>query len=378
MDSDGLGAGRENDAAGTIRRSRAIEGDHGPRLDDTRRPRSLDAYALQMSPSWPRLHPPTRSRSSRTASGLIRGSSMTGAQSNRRSASVRSVNNSAQRDMLEGGDRPKANEDEDENNTLDAIAGSSSDGSRESSVVEPQTKAAMQQQIENIRPAGPSGSTNDSRGPDTMAVQGPQHPYALYPQNTIEDAAPALPPLSIPVGFLGLQQPYQQQTGARVDESQDIVGPLGHVEELPPYTRYPTHQLPGTSSERPSPPVVVPSSDNDHPAPESAVSPLSPPDPLQQTPSTRSLASDNSRRGLQGQQSGSSEDQAVINEKSRPLKRRCCNGKVPVWVLLVVVALCLLLFGTLLGVMMRNRNHKRALKAAAAAAATSSTTAPVP
>ncbi|QPH11114.1 hypothetical protein C2857_002721 [Epichloe festucae Fl1] len=67
--------------------------------------------------------------------------------------------------------------------------------------------------------------------------RGPTHPYALYTQNTAtpEDTTQRL----IPVGFNGMGSGYRRQLGPDGEEAGDLIGPLGHTEELPPYTRYP-------------------------------------------------------------------------------------------------------------------------------------------
>ncbi|KAK7403024.1 hypothetical protein QQX98_011224 [Neonectria punicea] len=65
---------------------------------------------------------------------------------------------------------------------------------------------------------------------------GPTHPYALYTQNTVPAAEPAGDP--IPLGFGGMGGNYQRQLGPDGEEAGDMIGPLGHLEELPPYTRY--------------------------------------------------------------------------------------------------------------------------------------------
>lgn len=67
--------------------------------------------------------------------------------------------------------------------------------------------------------------------------QGPTHPYALYTQSTTE--VEETPALSIPVGFTHLPDNYRRQLGPEGEEAGALVGPLGHTEELPPYTRYP-------------------------------------------------------------------------------------------------------------------------------------------
>lgn len=67
--------------------------------------------------------------------------------------------------------------------------------------------------------------------------RGPAHPYSLYPQNTmtVDDTGDE----HIPVGFPGIATTYQRQIGPDGEEAGGLIGPLGHTEELPPYTRYP-------------------------------------------------------------------------------------------------------------------------------------------
>ncbi|PNY24762.1 Uncharacterized protein TCAP_05294 [Tolypocladium capitatum] len=68
-------------------------------------------------------------------------------------------------------------------------------------------------------------------------ARGPTHPYALYTQNTAAGEETAQE--HIPVGFTGMGNTYQRQIGPDGEEAGDLIGPLGHLEELPPYTRYP-------------------------------------------------------------------------------------------------------------------------------------------
>ncbi|KAI6778987.1 uncharacterized protein J7T54_002630 [Emericellopsis cladophorae] len=44
---------------------------------------------------------------------------------------------------------------------------------------------------------------------------------------------------TIPVGFNGMGTTYQRQIGPDGEEVGDLIGPDGHLEELPPYSRYP-------------------------------------------------------------------------------------------------------------------------------------------
>ncbi|RMY48484.1 hypothetical protein D0865_08060 [Hortaea werneckii] len=66
---------------------------------------------------------------------------------------------------------------------------------------------------------------------------GPQHPYTLYPQGVAEDEDDVAPQNPVPVGF-GLGQSYHRQLGPDGEDA-DIIGEDGHAEQLPPYTRYP-------------------------------------------------------------------------------------------------------------------------------------------
>lgn len=70
--------------------------------------------------------------------------------------------------------------------------------------------------------------------------RGPSHPYSMYPQNPVEEANPQPAVPAIPVGFMGgAADPYQRRLGPEGEEMAGIIGPDGHTEELPPYTRYP-------------------------------------------------------------------------------------------------------------------------------------------
>ncbi|KAF9876006.1 hypothetical protein CkaCkLH20_06452 [Colletotrichum karsti] len=66
--------------------------------------------------------------------------------------------------------------------------------------------------------------------------RGPTHPYTLYTQNTVP--VDTHEGDNIPVGF-GRSDNYQRRMGAEGEDMADLIGPLGHTEELPPYTRYP-------------------------------------------------------------------------------------------------------------------------------------------
>ncbi|KAH0601770.1 hypothetical protein MHUMG1_00649 [Metarhizium humberi] len=68
-------------------------------------------------------------------------------------------------------------------------------------------------------------------------TRGPTHPYALYTQSTTTSEDPTQQ--RIPVGFNGMGNGYRRQIGPDGEDAGDLIGPLGHMEELPPYSRYP-------------------------------------------------------------------------------------------------------------------------------------------
>ncbi|KAF4507442.1 hypothetical protein G6O67_006074 [Ophiocordyceps sinensis] len=82
-----------------------------------------------------------------------------------------------------------------------------------------------------------SSTAPNSNRQSYAGPRGPTHPYALYTQTTAAGEETAQE--EIPVGFTGMGSAYQRQLGPDGEEAGDLIGPLGHMEELPPYTRYP-------------------------------------------------------------------------------------------------------------------------------------------
>jgi hypothetical protein len=79
------------------------------------------------------------------------------------------------------------------------------------------------------RPTSPSGPNMQ-----------PAHPYALYQQTTFEEPEETeeAPAQSIPIGFTAVQSRYRRRAGPDGEEL-EVIGPDGHTEQLPPYSRYP-------------------------------------------------------------------------------------------------------------------------------------------
>ena len=85
---------------------------------------------------------------------------------------------------------------------------------------------------------------------------GPSHPYGMYSQNTVSEED--LPMITLPVQSTSLTnfvpaRSYQRRLGPDGEDADDLIGPDGHTEQLPPYTRYPTdlpHKEPNSIPER--------------------------------------------------------------------------------------------------------------------------------
>jgi hypothetical protein len=83
-----------------------------------------------------------------------------------------------------------------------------------------------------------TSSTVPSSEASYRGPRGPSHPYGLYSQTDAVESD-TVQPAAIPLGFRGLPDQYQRRIGPEGEEIADMIGPDGHTEQLPPYTRYP-------------------------------------------------------------------------------------------------------------------------------------------
>ncbi|KNG84985.1 hypothetical protein ANOM_006547 [Aspergillus nomiae NRRL 13137] len=161
----------------------------------------------------------------------------------------------------------------------------------------------------------------------------PQHPYAMYPQNVVaeEEMDNAMIP---PVGFPGHPQAYQRPPNRADDDVGDLIGPDGHREQLPPYSRYPDPVVPkveGTFD--PTPDAGVTLRDNTHSPNEH------PPPPVSEV-SSNTLVAENmaNRRDNDEERSTAAPVTGVMafeeKLKSKGKKKACCG--LPVWTLVLV------------------------------------------
>lgn len=166
----------------------------------------------------------------------------------------------------------------------------------------------------------------------------PQHPYAMYPQNVV--AADSLDEASIPLGFLGhtlgYRQPALRSTGTDIA---DIVGPDGHAEQLPPYSRYPdggAAKAVAAGIETATEPIVV---QDDFTEPERRQQL-----PISET-SSRTLVPEESGAGSVRSSTAATPATGLMafEEKlQRKGKQRVCCG-LPVWTLVLVGVVVLIL-----------------------------------
>lgn len=165
-------------------------------------------------------------------------------------------------------------------------------------------------------------------GPETPFVpprNGPEHPYQLYPQNTVAEEDEDITAHGIPViGFP--RTGFASSSGGSSTEAGDIIGSDGHIEQLPPYTRYADNTVAKGNmdsingrrlSQRPSRASIAPSAST-QPAPPS------------NTASTTLLVPPREEFDQEQEQIGRKEG---WKEKAQ---RRTCFG-MPLWGVVVIV-----------------------------------------
>ncbi|KAF2398337.1 hypothetical protein EJ06DRAFT_103828 [Trichodelitschia bisporula] len=211
------------------------------------------------------------------------------------------------------------------------------------------------------RPSSVS-TTSTRQMPNAFSSAGPQHPYRLYQQNSFPEddgEGAAIRGAGVPVGFPGRVVAFRRRIGPDGEE-QDILGPDGHTEQLPPYSQYPEEGEKGPL------PIITPLS-----------IPVSPPATIHSHDNLLSAQQISPQREVQSLEveapaaqvtsSGSSlSEKKPWKEKTWKEKQmtRVCGGRLPVWVIVAIIAVIvfigIILGGVVGGMLSQERSDKPA------------------
>jgi len=184
----------------------------------------------------------------------------------------------------------------------------------------------------------------------------------MYPQNTVPEMEedPTLDFIHIPVGFPGHAQSYQRRIGPDGEDVADIIGPDGHTEQLPPYTRYPDGYAPKNGMRGPA------SILSEELAIEAEIAEVG-------TPQERVTSRTAVVSSASGSDHSTTDTSGSFKEKMAAKgRKRVCKGCMPLWVLLLLLSMLLLgvIVGGVIGGVTANHKAKEQTEAQANAQAT--------
>lgn len=187
-----------------------------------------------------------------------------------------------------------------------------------------------------------------------VAQGGPEHPYAMY-QNAVPEEDDEDPHTVPPLGFSSMSPSFQAASTSSGNDTGDIVGSDGHVEQLPPYTRYADNVVAkGDMAE-----INQTNTTQELASPSSETPDLSP----NQTTSESELNPSSAQR----------EQEEIARKEGlyeRSKKRKCCGIPVVIIVLLVLVIIVSAAVGGVVGGVVGNRKGVDHAKAASSATTT--------
>ncbi|KAL8812024.1 MAG: hypothetical protein Q9200_001356 [Gallowayella weberi] len=220
-------------------------------------------------------------------------------------------------------------------------------------------------------PSMATTSTVRPRERSYAGPSGPTQPYSMYPQNTApEDEISPISSLDhpMPIGFPGRPQDYRRRLGPDVEDADDLVDPDGYTEQLPPYTRYPDDIPPKEGAPGPASVLSAEHGESGR-SEEIVINPFRSRDSLPQSASppgaAQLMAQDHSSTDVTAVAStASSQQDQGGNFKERVREggsKGICCGKLPFWVVAVVILLMIaVLAGTIGGVVGNARGEQHA------------------
>jgi hypothetical protein len=203
------------------------------------------------------------------------------------------------------------------------------------------TRASSIASASTIRPA--------ERAPIPSAR--PEHPYAMYTQNIVpeeDDVRP--PPMSIPLGFPGMGEVYQQGSRSVDHDIADIVGADGHVEQLPPYSRYPDNGVP----KDPVPQLNTATSGQTQDRSDA---------PMLPQPTASPSSDHHVPLNVAAARTAGSDSDSSFKERWREKSKRRVLCGLPMWCLLILIAVIILVgaAGGVIGGIVANRRQGDAI-----------------
>lgn len=182
---------------------------------------------------------------------------------------------------------------------------------------------------------------------------GPEHPYGMY-QNTVpeEDDEPAN---AVPLGFANLAPSFAAGSSSSGNDTGDIVGSDGHVEQLPPYTRYADNVVAKGDMAQFNQGSVTEESQTPSQSPLTA-----------ESSSTEQPSLASSETAINPTQSQEQEMARKEGLYERSKKRKCCGIPLVIVILLVIVIVVSAAIGGIIGGIVGNRkgvDHARAASA---------------
>ena len=233
---------------------------------------------------------------------------------------------------------------------------------------------AMYSQDTNVARTPSVATTSTLRRPERSYTgpRGPTQPYGMYPQNTISqddrdpfnDSAHAVgaahPPRPRPA-----PRSYQRRLGPDGEDVDDLIGPDGYTEQLPPYTRYANNIPPKNDPEaastphapvptqQPAPRLRERTTENRNPTSTPGDAPVLSAQTVTQLPSRDPFRDSSTRVSSTSAVDPLPKDErgSFTRRAQNKSKRRVCWGIMPCWLLVVVLVVILLagLIGAIVG-----------------------------